>query len=52
MIITISPRLVGGLPVLDRPAVRNGALLHLAAVTYQHCEPDLILWARPQWRDP
>jgi riboflavin biosynthesis pyrimidine reductase len=52
MIITIAPRLVGGLPVLDRPAGRNGALLHLAAVTYQPCEPDLILWGQPQWQDP
>jgi riboflavin-specific deaminase-like protein len=52
MIITIAPRLVGGLPVLDRPAVRNGALLHLTDVTYQPCGPDLILWAQPQWQDP
>jgi hypothetical protein len=52
MIITIAPRLVGGLPVLDRPAVRNGGLLHLTAVTYQPCGPDVILWAQPQWQDP
>jgi hypothetical protein len=26
--------------------------LHLTAVTYQPCEPDLILWAQPQWQDP
>jgi riboflavin biosynthesis pyrimidine reductase len=52
MIITIAPRLVGGLPVLDRPAVPDGGLLHLTAVTYQPCGPDLILWAQPQWQDP
>ena len=52
LIITIAPRLVGGLPVLDRPAVRNGALLHLTTVTYQPCDPDVILWAQPQWQDP
>jgi len=51
LIITIAPRLVGGLPVLDRPAVRNGSLLHLNPVHYQPCGPDLILWARPQWQD-
>jgi riboflavin-specific deaminase-like protein len=51
LIITIAPRLVGGLPVLDRPAVRNGSLLHLNPVHYQACGPDLILWARPQWQD-
>jgi riboflavin-specific deaminase-like protein len=51
MIITIAPRLVGGLPVLDRPAVGNGSLLHLRSVTYQTCGPDIILWAQPQWQD-
>jgi diaminohydroxyphosphoribosylaminopyrimidine deaminase/5-amino-6-(5-phosphoribosylamino)uracil reductase len=52
MIITIAPRLVGGLPVLDRPAAGNGSLLHLNSVFYRSCGPDIILWARPQWRDP
>lgn len=51
MIITIAPRLVGGLPVLDQPAVNNGSLLHLGSVTYQACGPDIILWAEPQWQD-
>jgi len=52
MIITIAPRLVGGLPVLDRPAVNNGSQLHLNSLTCQPCGPDLILWAQPQWQDP
>jgi len=52
MIITIAPRLVGGLPVLDRPAVGNGSLLHFNPVSYQSCGPDIILWAQPQWQDP
>jgi riboflavin biosynthesis pyrimidine reductase len=52
MIITIAPRLVGGLPVFDRPAVTNGSLLHLNPVTYQSCGPDIILWGRPQWQEP
>ena len=51
MIITIAPRLVGGLPVLDRPAVSNGCRLELDPVSYQPCGPDIILWARPQWQD-
>ena len=51
LIITIAPRLVGGLPVLDRPAASNGSLLHLGSVTYQTCGPDIILWAKPQWQD-
>jgi 3,4-dihydroxy 2-butanone 4-phosphate synthase/GTP cyclohydrolase II len=49
LIITIAPRLVGGLPVLDRPAGDNGSPLHLTSVTYHACGPDMILWARPQW---
>jgi len=52
MIITIAPRLVGGLPVLDRPAVGNGALLRFDPASYQSCGPDMILWAQPQWQDP
>jgi riboflavin biosynthesis pyrimidine reductase len=52
MIITIAPRLVGGLPVLDRPAVGNGSLLCFDPVSYQSCGPDMILWAQPQWQDP
>jgi riboflavin-specific deaminase-like protein len=52
MIITIAPRLVGGLPVLDRPATGNGCSLHFNPVSYQSCGPDMILWAQPQWQDP
>ena len=51
MIITIAPRLVGGLPVLDRPAASNGSRLHLDPIFYQPCGPDIILWAQPQWQD-
>jgi riboflavin-specific deaminase-like protein len=51
LIITIAPRLVGGLPALDRPAAGNGSPLHLRSVTYQACGPDIILWAQPQWQD-
>ena len=51
LIITIAPRLVGGLTVLDRPAAHNGCRLHLDPAAYQSCGPDMVLWARPQWRD-
>jgi len=51
MIITIAPRLVGGLPVLDRPVGGNGSLMCLNPVAYQSCGPDIILWAQPQWQD-
>lgn len=52
MIITIAPRLVGGLPVLNRPTAGNGSLLHLDSITYQSCGPDIILWGKPRWREP
>ncbi|MEJ2157092.1 MAG: RibD family protein [Desulfobacteraceae bacterium] len=52
LIITIAPRLVGGLPVLGRPAEVNGSLLGLDAVSYRSCGPDIILWAQPRWQAP
>jgi riboflavin-specific deaminase-like protein len=52
MIITIAPRLVGGLPVLDRPAAGDGSRLHFDPLSYQSCGPDMILWAQPRWQDP
>lgn len=51
LIITIAPRLVGGLPVLERPAARNGTSLILREVAFEPCGPDLILWAQPEWRE-
>ena len=52
MIITIAPCLVGGLPVLDRPAVGNGSLLGFNPISYQSCGPDIVIWAQPRWQDP
>ena len=52
MIITIAPRLVGGLQVLDRHAVAGGSVLRLNPLTYQACGPDLVLWTQPHWQDP
>ncbi len=51
LIITITPQLVGGLPALECPAVRNGTGLCLKDVVYETCGPDIILWARPHWTD-
>ncbi len=49
LIITITPCLVGGLPVLDQPLAENGRLLPLNHLSYQSSGPDLILWAQPLW---
>lgn len=51
MIITIAPRLVGGLPILAKPTVYNGANLSLEQLSYRSYGPDIILWARPQWQE-
>ncbi len=51
MIITIAPRLVGGLQALNRPAGSNGSLLHLNPVSHHSCGPDLVLWGQPQWQE-
>jgi 3,4-dihydroxy 2-butanone 4-phosphate synthase/GTP cyclohydrolase II len=49
IIVTISPRLVGGLPVID-PAGSNRALdLHLEEFYCQPLGRDLVVWSRPLW---
>jgi GTP cyclohydrolase II len=49
MIITISPRLLGGLPAIDVDASQSALDLHLDGALYQPLGSDLILWVRPQW---
>jgi 3,4-dihydroxy 2-butanone 4-phosphate synthase/GTP cyclohydrolase II len=48
-IITIAPRLVGGLQVLDFDGVGAMPILDLKQVHYQHLDDDIIMWARPEW---
>ena len=47
--ITISPRLVGGLPVIDSNGLNLSSNLMLGHVSYQRLGNDLILWTRPDW---
>lgn len=52
IVVTICPRLVGGLAVIDA-ARSNGALdLRLDDPFYQTLGRDLVLWARPRWTTP
>ena len=51
MIITIAPRLVGGLPILNGSLLGNGSLLNFDPVSYQPCGQDIILWGQPQWHE-
>jgi 3,4-dihydroxy 2-butanone 4-phosphate synthase/GTP cyclohydrolase II len=48
-IITITPKLMGGLQVIDNAGLKATPYLKLGDVGYQHVEEDLILWARPLW---
>jgi riboflavin biosynthesis pyrimidine reductase len=50
-VITISPKLVGGLQVIDKRGLRVSSFLRLDNVAYQHSGDDLIMWARPIWED-
>ena len=48
-IITVSPRLVGGLPVIDPGEYSSKINLTLDHISYQRLGDDLIIWARPVW---
>jgi 3,4-dihydroxy 2-butanone 4-phosphate synthase/GTP cyclohydrolase II len=49
IVITISPRLLGGLPAIASTAADGGLDLPLNGVSYERLGRDLILWARPGW---
>ena len=48
-VITVSPKLVGGLPVIDTRGFKNASALELTDVHYQRLGADLVVWARPDW---
>jgi 3,4-dihydroxy 2-butanone 4-phosphate synthase/GTP cyclohydrolase II len=48
-VITVSPKLVGGLPVIDARSFKTGSSLKLSDVHYQRHGADLVVWARPDW---
>lgn len=50
-VITVSPKLVGGLPVIDARSFKTDSHLELSGVHYQSLGRDLIIWARPSWGD-
>ena len=49
-IITVSPRLVGGLQVIDTNGLNLNTKLMLGDVSYQRFGNDLIIWTRPDWK--
>ncbi|UCD82353.1 MAG: RibD family protein [Desulfobacterales bacterium] len=50
-IVTVSPRFLGGLPVIDSDGLHSIPNLKLTDVSYQHLGDDLIIWARPAWQE-
>jgi len=48
-IITITPKLVGGLQVLNSKGIETAPYLDFKQVHYQHLDDDIIMWARPGW---
>jgi 3,4-dihydroxy 2-butanone 4-phosphate synthase/GTP cyclohydrolase II len=48
-IVTISPKLVGGLQVLNSKGLKTPPYLDFKQIHYQHLDKDIIMWARPQW---
>lgn len=49
-IITIAPKLVGGLSVLNSRGLEIAQSLECDQVHYQHLGNDIIVWARPGWK--
>jgi 3,4-dihydroxy 2-butanone 4-phosphate synthase/GTP cyclohydrolase II len=51
-IITVAPRVVGGLPIFERGAFPEPAPAGFSNVMYRQLGPDLIIWATPAWGAP
>lgn len=49
-IITIAPKLVGGLQVLNSRGPGVAQYMDCKQVHYQHLDNDIIVWARPGWK--
>lgn len=49
-IITIAPKLVGGLQVMTAPPNGTETPMALTEIRYEQLEDDLVVWARPVWR--
>ncbi|MEJ2282064.1 MAG: RibD family protein [Desulfobacterales bacterium] len=48
-VVTVAPKLVGGLSVIDTGSFDSTASLQLDDEHYQRLGKDLIIWARPNW---
>jgi 3,4-dihydroxy 2-butanone 4-phosphate synthase/GTP cyclohydrolase II len=49
LIVTVSPRFVGGLQVIDSDGLQFKTHLKLIEVSYRPMGDDVVIWARPKW---
>ena len=48
-VVTVAPKLVGGLTVIDTGSFQSEGILQLGDVHLQTLGDDFIIWARPHW---
>ena len=51
IVLTVAPRLVGGIRAVRRLAHGDPALPRLRNLRYQWLEDDLVLWCDPAWEE-
>jgi len=51
LVITVSPKLIGGLPIIDTRGFAAASPFKLTDVFYQRLGADLVVWARPDWSE-
>jgi len=52
LIVTIAPKLIGGLNAIDRRSLSVRPFLTMEQVGYQPLGEDIVLFARPRWEEP
>ncbi|MFZ0610790.1 MAG: RibD family protein [Desulfobacterales bacterium] len=50
LIVTVAPKLIGGLNAIDDRGTGMDPFVPLAQVAYQQLGKDMILWAQPDWK--
>ena len=49
LVITIAPKLVGGLNAIDERGIGRPPFLSLRVMDVQHLNGDIVIWAKPDW---
>ena len=50
-VVTVAPKLVGGLPVIETGSFQSDRYLQLGDAHLQTLGQDFIIWARPHWKE-